>query len=292
MLQQLSSGAVERLINSRIVRRRVVPTPSTTYCTCLCRYAVLGGTSWFLKARCLSVKELLPPAAYCNKSAVFAHVDTVAGYWIECSNSASFLSNLFRLESVFAWWSQLYTHVWLDVGRTCQSSTKRLWACWGSSRRSFWMRSSFSGRGGSSWLASGVHMREGWMCSSPGTFILSALSWTGRRQMLVCSFYLSPVSPVCTLPEVWEAGWPNLAEPAADSPMWAPDAAASFTWPHGRAAEQTECWHYWHHLCPGHQVGWTFCLTEIHNNPAVFSLTRAVSLVPWNTKINYGFKTN
>lgn len=67
----------------------------------------------------------------------------------------------------------LHTDVCLIVGRTCRNSTKKLWACWGSSRRSYWMRSSFSGKGDSSWLALGVHMREDWMSSSPGTFILS-----------------------------------------------------------------------------------------------------------------------
>lgn len=54
--------------------------------------------------------------------------------------------------------------------------------------------------------------------------------------------------------QVWEAGWSDLAEPTADPTLWTSHPAASSAGAHGRAAEQTECWHHWHHLCPGYQV--------------------------------------
>ena len=57
-----------------------------------------------------------------------------------------------------------------------------------------------------------------------------------------------------TVHQVWEAGWPDLAEPTADTAVWTFNPAASFARPHGRAAKQTQRWHHWYHLCLSYQV--------------------------------------
>lgn len=108
----------------------------------------MPGTSWFF-GKWMKSRTVVQPNWVIEFCATFSQ-----------RTSISDSIHMFLLYSACVCWC---------VCRTCQNNTRKPWACSGSSRLWYWMRSSSSGRGGSSWLAMGVLMRVDWMSSSPGT---------------------------------------------------------------------------------------------------------------------------